>query len=370
MNTLPRLLMVVGISVGLLSSACGDEVSLGDHNARSLTDDASHPDWVVNGRRFVWVRKAEAVARPAEEIVFVPPNAAPTPPPTPEELANALRPKILKDGNVYTSSEPDVARALALLANPVQAQTNPSGAPSASGMGNIEVRQSAYIIGNDQRVRPGCTRLNYPHSTKGHYSTGCSATMIGPHTAAIAAHCVYDNGFFPKGTFTPAADTGDIPSCPTTAPFGSFVVDWIGVPGGWNHNEWQYDYAIMEFGFNLGNTTGWVGTTAPPTTGSINSTFEGYPHEDKPWQQMWGQNGSTACTTGYIPPQNCFSSRLHHTFDIKIGASGGGFIRTSDTRLYGIQSTQNYDFFGGYWNEASTWTAIVQSFFMSWGTWP
>jgi glutamyl endopeptidase len=192
--------------------------------------------------------------------------------------------------------------------------------------------------------------------------------LIGPHTVAIAGHCVYNNGWFPTGTFTPANDTTDNPSCPNGIPFGNFSPSSISVPSGWWQNhDWNYDYAVMDFpNTNPGNTVGWAGTFT--MFGVFNTSFKHYPG-DKPAPQFWQQIGSIACQS---PACSAEGQRLHHQFDIIPGASGGGFISTSTTQLFGIQSTQDsscFLFSCSYWNTALKWNTSVFNFFHQFN-WP
>lgn len=377
-NQMAALGGVLLASLALGFSACGDKPD-GDGAASSLNvAGGRQPDRMIGGKRYVWVKKAAYVEKPADHRVEA---LAESPAPkqmSAQELAEAIRPVALIEDNEYILAEPDIELATRLLAGEQAPSTEGHDPTKSATDGDIEVQTGKYIIGADGRSRVGCARTSFPSSAKGKWSTGCSATMIGPHTAAIAAHCVYNNGWIWSQTFTPAKDAGDMPSCPTTDPFGHFgrveeggagVV--ITKPSGFSSNQWNYDYASIHFSDNPGDTVGWVGTWVIPTSGDYPTTFQGYPG-DKPSNTFWGQSGNVNCTYRYGGSTNCVTTgALNHLLDIWPGDSGGGIIRGSG--LIGIQSTESYSctlWACANWNTARTWTSTLYAFFSAGGDWP
>ena len=182
------------------------------------------------------------------------------------------------------------------------------------------------------------------------------ATMIGPSTALCAAHCFYQNGWISTASVTFGANT----SAPT-APYGSFVFDTITMPGQWNSNEWDWDFAVLEFSPtrpDIGRQTGWFGT-GQNFNGT--KTMIGYP-SDKPVPSSWIKSGNFTAAPG---------SRYEHNLDVIPGDSGAGTYDNGDSRVNGIQSTQWFTTSPApVWNEARRWDATTYNFFHAYGNWP
>ncbi|WP_017237978.1 trypsin-like serine peptidase [Streptomyces sp. SS] len=263
-----------------------------------------------------------------------------------EALAEKLQPRRLVGEYEYRLAEPDYEVAERVLAMS-------DGVPTTEG---YKTAESRYLIGGDDRVRLNPTN-GWPASANAYLAPqGCSATMIGPSTAVCAAHCFYDNGWITSNSITFGANT-DAP----TAPFGSFLADSLTLPGAWNHNEWDWDFAVLEFSPSrpdLGRQTGWFGT-AQNFDGT--HTLVGYP-SDKPTPTSWIRSGSFTAAPG---------SRYEHNLDIIPGDSGAGAYRTTDERVAGIQSTQWFTTLPPRrWNEVRRWDATTYNFFHAYGNWP
>ena len=182
--------------------------------------------------------------------------------------------------------------------------------------------------------------------------------MIGRSTAVSAAHCFYNNGWISTNKMVPAADGASEP----WGDYPSYLISFT-IPGGWNADgDWDYDYAVIEFGFSgtyPGDTTGWLGTIDDYDN---REEIDGFP-DDKPVPQLWG---------GYAGVFDQSDTRRQHDIDIIPGDSGSGMYMQRNHQVDGIQSTQNYSWFFGYtyWNEATRWNSTLYNFFHQYGLWP
>jgi V8-like Glu-specific endopeptidase len=211
--------------------------------------------------------------------------------------------------------------------------------------------------------------------------------MIGPHTAATAAHCVFQNGYYTGiefgGNYCDSDSDCMSPVCTNhvcgggfvlafdsaapRAPFGTNAPVNIFVPSGWTSGgDFAYDYAMLEFAPNAypGNTVGWFGTY---DSSSGVMAMAGYPQDKDAGHQMWYKEGFVTGTT---------ATRRKHNVSFYHGDSGAAlFIDPNGIPyLVGIGSTENYDCFFScdYWNEATRWDTTVYSYFhtASGGSWP
>jgi V8-like Glu-specific endopeptidase len=279
-----------------------------------------------------------------------------------EDLARALQPRRLVGEYEYRLDEPDyeIADRILGMAKPPSTEgswgdnsafarpkylTGPGLAPPPAG----------FVVGADDRSRVDSPQF-YPASAFASLSQGCTATMIGPSTALCAAHCFYQNGWIASASITFGANT----SAPT-APFGSFLADSLTMPGQWNFNEWDWDFAVLEFSPtrpDIGRQTGWFGT-GENFNGT--KTMIGYPL-DKPVPSSWIKSGSFTAAPG---------SRYEHNLDAVPGDSGAGTYDNGDGRVNGIQSTQWFTTNPPrVWNEVRRWDSTTYNFFDAYGNWP
>lgn len=279
-----------------------------------------------------------------------------------EDLARALQPRRLVGEYEYRLDEPDYE-----IADMVRAMQQPPATDGSWGDASAYARAkyltgpgegppAGYVIGGDDRRRVDNPQY-YPGSAFAHLSQGCTATMIGPSTALCAAHCFFQNGtWIPTNSVTFGADTVN-----PTAPFGSFVFDSITMPGQWNSNEWDWDFAVLEFSPtrpDIGRQTGWYGTGENFIGGK---TMIGYP-SDKPVPSAWIKSGWFTAAAG---------SRYEHNLDVIPGDSGAGTYDNVDGRINGIQSTQWYTTNPPrVWNEVRRWDTTTYNFFHAYGNWP
>ena len=222
------------------------------------------------------------------------------------ELADALRPVILRDGHEYTvESHPD-GFLKGLRGDDDSYRRTSSYAPIARAADENGPQVESGIIGPDNRsVRRDNTV--YPWSTVAYMPIGGSyrgtATMIGPSTALTAAHCVHNGtNWLTLPNIAPGTDFQD----PNSMPFGSFGGYNITIPTAWINNnggDARFDYAVIEFsgyGDFPGRSSGWKGLWVAPDnviTGFIN--VYGHP-SDKAQPQIWGNGGNGILNGQYI----------------------------------------------------------------------
>jgi V8-like Glu-specific endopeptidase len=310
------------------------------------------------GRR--WIAVEEAVLREINvaETEKERRNADDRPPPEPdprtfsrEDLAEKLRPRRLVGDYEYRLEEPDYE-----VADRILAMEEP---PHTNGWEGSENAFARFVIGTDDRQRvqnPGV----FPGSLNARLQDqGCTATMIGPSTAHSAAHCFYNGGWIASRIITFGANT-----VAPTAPFGSFLADSLTLPGAWNSNEWDWDFAVLEFSPSrpdIGRQTGWHGTIQNFNGGK---TMVGYPL-DKPSPsggESWIKGGTFTAAPG---------SRYEHNIDAVPGDSGAAAWDNVDRRSNGIQSTQwRTSTPPRVWNEVRRWDSTTYNFFHAYGNWP
>jgi len=348
-----------------VSSHESEHTMLGPSSAHEVGQDVTD----ARGRRWVAAeridfREVDILETEKERRT---PDAAPAAAPDPrtmarEDLARALQPRRLVGEYEYRLDEPDyeIADQILNMADPPRTEgswgdksayarpkylTGPGLAPPPAG----------FVVGADDRRRVDSPQF-YPASAFAYLSQGCTATMIGPSTALCAAHCFYQNGWISTASVTFGANT----SAPT-APYGSFVFDSITMPGQWNSNEWDWDFAVLEFSPSrpdIGRQTGWFGT-GQNFNGT--KTMIGYP-SDKPVPSSWIKSGNFTAAPG---------SRYQHNLDVIPGDSGAGTYDNVDARVNGIQSTQWFTTNPPrVWNEVRRWDSTTYNFFDAYGNWP
>jgi V8-like Glu-specific endopeptidase len=343
-----------------------EDSMLGPSSAHDLGKDftdAKGRRWVASeriDRREIDVKETERERRTPD------PDAAPAQDPrtlSREDLARALQPRRLVGEFEYRLDEPDYETA-----DLIHAMADPPGTEGAWGNASALARAKylngpglapapdRFVIGADDRRRIDSPQF-YPGSAFAYLSQGCTATMIGPSTALCAAHCFFQNGtWIPTNSVTFGANTAN-----PTAPFGSFVFDTITMPGQWNSNQWDWDFAVLEFSPtrpDIGRQTGWFGT-GQNFNGT--KTMIGYP-SDKPTPSSWIKSGWFTAAPG---------SRYEHNIDVIPGDSGAGTYDNGDSRVNGIQSTQWYTTNPPrVWNEVRRWDSTTYNFFHTYGNWP
>jgi V8-like Glu-specific endopeptidase len=177
--------------------------------------------------------------------------------------------------------------------------------------------------------------------------------MIGRSTALGAAHCFFNNGWIATAWMAFGANNWGT----MTTPFGTYVFDSITIPGQWNSNEWDFDFAVLEFSPTRypGDQTGWLGTEWNMSGWQYEI---GYPL-DKVYPSQWATYGTYTASAG---------GRYEHNLDLVPGDSGA-CVYNASYRCTGIQSTQ-WDAGGRKWNEVRRWDSTTHNFFDAYGNWP
>jgi V8-like Glu-specific endopeptidase len=334
----------------------------GDRMLGPTSADATGQDFTdAKGRR--WIAVGKVVPREINVAETEAYNhsyrlAAPPPPQTlpVQYLAEKLRPRRLVGGYEYRLELPDLDLAEKILFGGTPRPTD-SFRPST-------VVAPQFIIGADTRIRLATPGV-YPGSAFAHLSQTCTATMIGPSTALCAAHCFYNqNGWIQSQSITFGADT--VPPGPG-APFGSSLADSVTLPGAWNGTDWDWDFAVLDFGTSsLGRSTGWFGTEANDGSSAPtdSQTIIGYPF-DKPVPSSWLKVGSYTAASG---------ARYEHNIAVVAGDSGACAYNVHG-RCTGIQSTQwccgaDPSNPTRVWNEVRRWDSTTYNFFHAHSNWP
>lgn len=270
-------------------------------------------DREIHGRSFTWLKDlltgeesplAQQFLRkraPNEVETRETRDTRDTPPParTREELAEALRPMAMYDGQVYVASEVawDLADA-ALELGDRELKIEPSATlPDGVDLGvapALELPEGVIASISDARYTVSNQNLQIPFSWHIYYEMrdiydanqrgSCSAVMIGRNTALTAAHCWYSLWNFASGFGTldlgaAAADTQDF----FWYPFGTFAAP-LGAwwPSCWNGSATSCDYVVIDTGDNPNNPgwdVGYMGwwVNAPEWSTNNNDWAFGYP---------------------------------------------------------------------------------------------
>lgn len=131
--------------------------------------------------------------------------------------------------------------------------------------------------------------------------------MISPNAMITAGHCLKGTGTKAKSITAYPGRNGD--SKPITAYAAKYYVDTK-----YTGSEPDWDYGIILFDSNIGNTTGWLGLhgTSGSSIGTSSIHVTGYP-ADKSGYNMWTCAGSVSNISAY---------RFMHTADTYGGESG------------------------------------------------
>src|SRR5882672_1590990 len=91
---LPIVILALG------AFGCDGPTAVSTSNSAALSSsDGPQPDLVIGGRRYIWLKKATFVSPPPERGPITPTESPTNKPSTAQEVAAALRPRILKDGH-------------------------------------------------------------------------------------------------------------------------------------------------------------------------------------------------------------------------------------------------------------------------------
>lgn len=271
------------------------------------------------------------------------------------ELALRLRPRLLAGNYEYELAAPDMALVAAIRKMTEVPITDPVSTPAPVVETAGTSLKPSYIMGSDDRVvqNPGDVR----HMMK--KPGGCSATMISRSNAISAAHCFYGSGGWKAYSSMQPGSPGQMSAIPIAA---------IIIPGAFNDidnvttevPDHDWDFAIVAFSTQVGNTTGWLGTTSSSAVGvpPLTRWARGY-SGDKPLGTQWLRYG------GFWGERR---SRWRHDLDIVRGDSGAG-LYDDNLRVSAVQSTE-WKSGTNEWNEARKWDATTYNFFATYGSFP
>lgn len=290
-----------------------------------------------------------------------------------EEVAENLRPVMMKDGVEYILAEPDLALALQVLDGKDEILVQPGSAAEGAGGEGLEEEPSdglapLVIIDSDNRS----LRLNntqtpwkshvYISSNQGN----CSGTMIGSRTILTSAHCVRSGSGAVKAglTFRPGVNGGNGANW---APYGRYrwsvpsgqsrEVCALWWPSGYNSSSpVRYDYAVVRLCNNPG-VNYWHGYGSFPghQLQGMSIWLFGYPAEDIPNYVQYPQIFGMGCSI-----RERYVRSIHYRCDVTGGQSGTGvyhIFNNADGRvIVGVNK-------GGYGNHRNRATRITNEVF-------
>lgn len=190
------------------------------------------------------------------------------------------------------------------------------------------VFKSPYsVIGDDERVQVQDTTA-YPNGaivnlqiTFPFGSGSCTGWMIGTHTVATAAHCVYLGelgGWATAITVIPGRNG-------STAPFGSYLATHWYAKKNWTVNEKpKLDFGVLNIGTDIAPLVGTFGFAY----NNLNTFWQGYPvtvrgyPAEKTAGTMWTMDGTIAKIT---------KARFFYEIDTSPGESGAPLYGTWGT---------------------------------------
>jgi glutamyl endopeptidase len=323
----------------------------------------------ATGARFRLVGAAPSTVSDIARPEPGPPSGTATSAEDPEQLAEALRGVMLRDGYEYREAQPPVELARKILAERRKGREGAapnlgtgSNLGAASAGPDTPERDARDVFGSDNRVYKS-NNTSFPYRTLVWSEKVCSGFMIGPGTMLSAAHCVYDTAN--NAWHKVVEGMGQPARWPRYAP-GVDGRDAVGAPYGWQQcydvtiptayvNEtspssataYLYDFAVFDFttrcGVRPGDATGWMGTWIY-SEGSIEgftTRLYGYPgtavngirtHGSPPnfFGEIWGMSGSL-----YIDSPT--TALKTNTIDSSVGQSGSPYwTYDSDYRAIGV----------------------------------
>lgn len=225
---------------------------------------------------------------------------------------------------------------------------------------------SKFVFPIDGRYDTNTYTGQWYASTFAKLPQDCTATLIGPSTALSAAHCFYQQalGWIATGNVSFGARTI---GTTVTTPFGSYPFDSVTFPSGWFGDNWDWDFAVLEFSPTRypGNQVGWMGVEQSAAGAQF---ILGYPQDkgittSPPKYSQWGHGDNFYSTLGTL----C-SPCYKHYLDV-FGGESGACVFNAQLRCTGIQSTAR-QVGSNQWNEARRWDSVTYNFFDTYGNWP
>lgn len=215
--------------------------------------------------------------------------------------------------------------------------------------------QPNSLIGDDNRSRITAT-TTYPYSAVCHItitwpdgtSSVGTAWMYWEDVAITAGHCVYsaDHGGWATSIQVRPGANG------TSSPYGVVYSTTIHTSTKWiEDSNWEYDYGVIELSSDIGNSTGWFGTSW--TIWSLKGTdvtITGYPGEY--YRQMWTMSGEITKSA---------TRKVYYNAIDTTGGQSGSPIYDSDYYVVGIHAYSE----GSYGNSGTRITSSLFDFFHS-----
>ena len=263
---------------------------------------------------------------------------------------------LYSEGKMIDLSEE--AEIAALNSSNVTSKSNSAYFPSfATATPAPTEEDTRSIIGTDSRTRVTNT-TTYPYSAICHITISWpdGATSVGTawmyweNVAITAGHCVYSadhGGWATSIAVRPGANE-------SYSPYGTVYSTTIHTATKWiDEANWEYDYGVIELSSDIGNSTGWFGTSWTLwTLLGTDITVTGYPGEYT--REMWQMSGEVTTsrprkvyydldTTGGQSGSPVYKSDYHV---IAIHAYGGT-SENSGTRI----TSALFDFFASFREE-------------------
>jgi V8-like Glu-specific endopeptidase len=240
-----------------------------------------------------------------------------------DDLAEALRPLMLANGQEYRGAEPDYDTARALKSHKLNgAIGQPSAAIASIATSPHSQLLPSQFVEKTSDTRQPVNNLTFPGAENAavityndgdiHYINEGSATIIGPHTAISAAHVFYDRtnkvwNTWAAGFVAPGNLDG--------GPYGYFNTNnCMTITISSNYPTWpitteQWDFAVLDFasctGANnpsyyvgyIGYWWGWASNTTPSDVLSIWGSPD--PAANCTWPHECGMTGTWSSVSGW-----------------------------------------------------------------------
>lgn len=247
-----------------------------------------------------------------------------------DELAEALRPMVLVNGQEYVGADPDYETAQALKNGTVKGAKGEPSAPAVTLA--AAVTKAAGLIPKTSDNRYPVLESSGPPAqqaavvtydgTNTQFLNEGSATIIGPHTAVTAAHVMYNNtngywnewaeGFADPGTSEPGPlGYFNQHGCMGTTFYTAFKTEG---------NSGTWDFAVLDFSGCTGSDNpanavgymgywwGWASSASMPGYAFVDVWGSPDPAAHCTWPEECGEGGwYTDMTSVFVDSNNLFA---------------------------------------------------------------